>query len=123
MNSILEPLKKYGETVKEKYKTSIANEHTFRTALENLLNEIKPKEIKIEQETKKQEFELGTPDFRIFKQIDSKEKLTYPNLIGYIECKKPTEDLDKIINTAQIKKYLEVSPNIILTNYNRFILK
>jgi hypothetical protein len=122
MNSILEPLKKYGETVKEKYKTSIANEHTFRTALENLLNEIKPKEIKIEQETKKQEFELGTPDFRIFKQIDSKEKLTYPNLIGYIECKKPTEDLDKIINTAQIKKYLEVSPNIILTNYNRFIL-
>ena len=122
MNNILYALEEYGKILKEKYKTSIASEHTLRTPLENLLNAIKDKEIKIEHEAIKQEFEIGTPDFKIFKQIDSAEKLTYPNLIGYIECKKLNEDLDKILKTSQIKKYLEVSPNIILTNYNRFIL-
>jgi hypothetical protein len=122
MNNILHALEEYGKIIKEKYKTSIASEHTLRTPLENLLNAIKDKEIKIEHEAIKQDFEIGTPDFKIFKQIDSAEKLTYPNLIGYIECKKLNEDLDKILKTSQIKKYLEVSPNIILTNYNRFIL-
>ena len=122
MNNILKALEEYGQIIKEKYQSSIATEHTLRTPFENLLNAIKPKEIKIVQEAQKEEHENGTPDFKIFKQIDSSEKLTYPNLVGYIECKKLNEDLDKIIKTPQIKKYLEVSPNILLTDYNRFIL-
>jgi len=121
-NILKESLEKYIEIIKEKYSTSISSEHTLRTPLENLLNETKPKEIKVEHEAKKEEYENGTPDFKIFKQIDSTEKLTYPNLIGYIECKKLNEDLDKILKSEQIKKYLEVSPNIVLTDYNRFIL-
>ncbi len=118
----LEALEEYGQIIKDKYQSSIATEHTLRTPLENLLNAIKPKEIKVVHEAQKEEYENGTPDFKIFKQIDSSEKLTYPNLVGYIECKKLNEDLDKIIKTPQIKKYLEVSPNILLTDYNRFIL-
>jgi len=118
----LEALEEYGEIIKDKYQSSIATEHTLRTPFENLLNSIKPKEIKVVHEAIKEEYENGTPDFKIFKQIDSSEKLTYPNLIGYIECKKLNEDLDKIIKTPQIKKYLEVSPNILVTDYNRFIL-
>ena len=118
----LEALEDYRQIIKDKYQSSIATEHTLRTPLENLLNAIKPKEIKVVHEAQKEEYENGTPDFKIFKQIDSSEKLTYPNLVGYIECKKLNEDLDKIIKTPQIKKYLEVSPNILLTDYNRFIL-
>jgi len=120
--TVLEALEEYGKTIKENFKSSIATEHTLRTPFENLLNAIKPKEIKIVHEAIKEEFENGTPDFKIFKQIDSAEKLTYPNLVGYIECKKLNENLDKIIKTPQIKKYLEVSPNILVTDYNRFIL-
>jgi predicted helicase len=120
--TVLEALEEYGKIIKDNYKSSIATEHTLRTPFENLLNAIKPKEIKVVHEAVKEEFESGTPDFKIFKQIDSAEKLTYPNLIGYIECKKLNEDLDKIIKTPQIKKYLEVSPNILVTDYNRFIL-
>ena len=122
MDSISEALETYLHVIKEKYQTSIASEHTLRTPLENLLNATRPKEIKIHHEAKKEDYESGTPDFKVFKQIDSTEKLTYPNLIGYIECKKLNEDLDKILKSEQIKKYLEVSPNIILTDYNRFIL-
>ena len=121
-SDILTALEEYGKIIKEKFQTSIASEHTLRTPLENLLNAIKPKEIKVEHEAVRQSFENGTPDFKIFKQIDSEEKLTYPNLIGYIECKKLNEDLDRILKTPQIRKYLEVSPNIIVTDYNRFIL-
>ena len=47
MNNILYALEEYGKILKEKYKTSIASEHTLRTPLENLLNAIKDKEIKI----------------------------------------------------------------------------
>lgn len=118
----LEALQKYGDIIKRDYQSSIATEHTLRTPFENLLNATKPKEIKVVHEAIKEEYENGTPDFKIFKQIDDTEKLTYPNLTGYIECKKLNEDLDKIIKTPQIKKYLEVSPNILVTDYNRFIL-
>jgi len=114
-------LEKYYQNIKEKYKTAIINEHTLRTDLENLLNSFKVDNIKILQEAKKEEYEQGTPDFKVFKRIDPKESLSYNLLIGYIETKKLNENLDRIRKSKQIKKYLEVSPNIILTDYNRFI--
>jgi len=116
-----EALELYYKNIKEKFQTAIANEHTLRTDLENLLNTFKPDDIKILQEAKKEEYEEGTPDFKVFRRIDPKEQLTYNLLIGYIETKKLNENLNKIRETNQIKKYLEVSPNIILTDYNRFI--
>ena len=117
----MEAIKNYYKNIKEKQKTKRANEHTLRTDLENLLNSYKPNDIKILQEAKKEDYEQGTPDFKVFRRIDPKDNLSYNLLIGYIETKKLNEDLDKIRKTQQIKKYLEVSPNIILTDYNRFI--
>jgi hypothetical protein len=111
----------YCQKIKEKLKTKIANEQSFRTDLENLLNSFKPENTKILQEAKKEDYESGTPDFKVFKRIDPKEQLSYNLLIGYIETKKPNENLDEIRKTKQIKKYLAVSPNIILTDFNRFI--
>lgn len=110
------------------------NEHTFRTPFENFLNNIKDlqdfkqeikenKTIKIIQEPKTQKGEGSIrPDFKVFKQVDSKDKLSYNALQGFIECKKLNADLNKYIQSEQIKKYLETTPNILLTNYNRFIL-
>ena len=121
IDNLQQALEKYHENIKDKFETAIANEHTLRTDLENLLNAFKPNEIKIFQEAKKEEYEQGTPDFKVFKRIDPKESLSYNLLIGYIETKKLNENLDKIRKSEQIKKYIEVSPNIILTDYNRFI--
>ena len=111
----------YCQKIKEKFKTKIANEQSFRTDLENLLNSLKPENTKILQEAKREDYESGTPDFKVFKRIDQEEQLSYNLLIGYIETKKPNENLDEIRKTKQIKKYLAVSPNIILTDFNRFI--
>lgn len=121
INNLQQALEKYYENIKDKFKTAIANEHTLRTDLENLLNAFKEDDIKILQEAKKEEYEQGTPDFKVFKRIDPKESLSYNLLIGYIETKKLNENLDKVRKSEQIKKYLEVSPNIILTDYNRFL--
>ena len=121
MSSLKQALEQYYINIKSKYASAIANEHTLRTDLENLINAFKPDSVKIFQEAKKEEYEHGTPDFKVFMRIDPKENLSYNLLIGYIETKKLNENLDKIRKTEQIKKYLEVSPNIILTDYNRFI--
>lgn len=118
----LSALQDYQEKIKEKHDEAIAGEITLRSDLENLLNRLKPKPVKIRQETKKQDYENGNPDFRIYRHIDPEEDLSYNTLIGYIETKKLDEKLDNILKSEQIRKYLEVSPNIILTDYNRFML-
>lgn len=46
----------------------------------------------------------------------------YEALQGFIECKPYKEDLDILIKGKQISKYLAVCPNILLSDYNRFIL-
>ncbi|MFH1703247.1 MAG: type ISP restriction/modification enzyme, partial [Nitrospirota bacterium] len=59
--------------------------------------------------------EAGNPDFRIW---DGKQHIT-----GYIEAKDPTIDnLDRIEDTKQLKRYLHTFPNLILTNFLEFRL-
>ncbi|MCX8028205.1 MAG: N-6 DNA methylase, partial [Thermodesulfovibrionales bacterium] len=59
--------------------------------------------------------EAGNPDFRIW---DGNQHIT-----GYIEAKDPSvEDLDKIEDTEQLKRYLHTFPNLILTNFLEFRL-
>lgn len=59
--------------------------------------------------------EAGNPDFRIW---DGKQ-----SIIGYIEAKNPLEDnLGRIEETGQLKRYLETFPNLILTNFFEFRL-
>ncbi|MHA1795390.1 MAG: N-6 DNA methylase, partial [Promethearchaeota archaeon] len=101
------------KTYFEYIKSHQGTEMTFRTALENLLNAMKPTErINIIHEPHR-EVGFGAPDFRV-RLGDA--------LIGYIETKKLGENLDEIRKSEQIKRYLSLCPNIVITNYSEFIL-
>ena len=93
-----------------------ASETSLRTAFENYINEFieeaKLPTFKVLHEGKRIG-NFGVPDFRI----------SFNNsMIGYIETKKTDENFDKILKSEQIKKYKELSNNLIITNYFDFIL-
>lgn len=119
MSENLEHLQTYHKELLKLYQTGVTKELSFRTPLENLFNALKPENYTIIQETKAKE-SGAKPDFDIYKRVDKKDELSYNALIGFIECKDIDKDLD--IESKQIQRYLEISPNIILTNYRRFIL-
>jgi predicted helicase len=58
--------------------------------------------------------EAGNPDFRIW---DGKQ-----HIVGYIEAKKPGENLDDIEESEQLKRYRSTFPNLILTDFYEFRL-
>ncbi|EMH05984.1 N-6 DNA methylase, partial [Helicobacter pylori] len=104
-------LKKYLEGIKDI--TPKENEHAHRHSLYNLLDSLKDnfnKEFKIEHEPKR---ERGSqPDFRI----------SYQGLnIGYIENKRVGTNLNQLLKSDQILKYLELNPNLMLTDYLNFV--
>ena len=106
--------------MKKLFETSIrgdAREESYYYTLENLLNTFADstgrKNNKITTLPKKTE--AGNPDFRVW---DGKQKI-----VGYIEAKSPeTEDLDRIEESDQLKRYLNTFPNLILTNFFKFRL-
>ncbi|GAA7965909.1 DNA methyltransferase [Helicobacter pylori] len=104
-------LKEYLESIKDL--TTEKNELTHRLSLHNLLNRLKDhfnKEFKIEHEPKKEQG--SQPDFRVsFQGLN----------IGYIENKKAGEDLSQLLKSDQIRKYLELNPNLMLTDYLNFM--
>ncbi len=104
-------LKEYLEGIKNI--TPESNELTHRGSLENLLKDLKNNfntEFEIEHEPKR---ERGSqPDFRI----------SYQGLnIGYIENKKVGTDLSQLLKSDQVLKYLELNPNLMLTDYLNFM--
>ncbi|MGL2690002.1 type ISP restriction/modification enzyme [Helicobacter pylori] len=105
-------LKEYLESIKDL--TPEKNELTHRAFLENLLISLKDnfnKEFKIEHEPKKDK-QGGQPDFRI----------SYQGLnIGYIENKRVGTNLSQLLKKDQIRKYLELNPNLMLTDYLNFV--
>uniref|UniRef100_UPI0034678D38 N-6 DNA methylase n=1 Tax=Helicobacter pylori TaxID=210 RepID=UPI0034678D38 len=108
-------LKEYLESIKDL--TPEKNELTHRLFLHNLLDKLKNhfnKEFKIEHEPKRDK-QGGQPDFRV----------SYQGLnIGYIENKRAGTDLRKIVESEksdQILKYLELNPNLMLTDYLKFM--
>ncbi|PUD77777.1 N-6 DNA methylase, partial [Helicobacter pylori] len=107
-------LKEYLESIKDL--TPEKNELMHRLFLHNLLDKLKNhfnKEFKIEHEPERKQG--SQPDFRI-----SYQGLT----IGYIENKRVGTDLRKIVESEkskQILKYLELNPNLMLTDYLNFM--
>ncbi|WP_164501930.1 type ISP restriction/modification enzyme [Helicobacter pylori] len=105
-------LKEYLESIKDL--TPESNELTHRPSLYNLLDSLKDnfnKEFKIEHEPKKDK-QGGQPDFRI----------SYQGLnIGYIENKRVGTNLRQLLKSVQILKYLELNPNLMLTDYLNFV--
>ncbi|GAA9341247.1 DNA methyltransferase [Helicobacter pylori] len=104
-------LKEYLESIKDL--TPEKNELAHRSFLQNLLNRLKDhfnKEFKIEHEPKREQG--SQPDFRVsFQGLN----------IGYIENKKAGEDLSQLLKSDQIRKYLELNPNLMLTDYLNFM--
>ncbi|GAA9402603.1 DNA methyltransferase [Helicobacter pylori] len=104
-------LKEYLESIKDL--TTEKNELTHRPSLHNLLNRLKDdfnKEFKIEHEPKKEQG--SQPDFRVsFQGLN----------IGYIENKRVGFNLSQLLKSDQIRKYLELNPNLMLTDYLNFM--
>ncbi|WP_407045788.1 type ISP restriction/modification enzyme [Helicobacter pylori] len=104
-------LKEYLESIKDL--TPEKNELTHRSFLQNLLNRLKDhfnKEFKIEHEPERKQG--SQPDFRIsFQGLN----------IGYIENKRAGENLNQLLKSDQILKYLELNPNLMLTDYLNFM--
>ncbi|WP_240444110.1 N-6 DNA methylase [Helicobacter pylori] len=105
-------LKEYLEGIKDL--TPESNELTHRPSLYNLLKGLKEnfnKEFKIEHEPNRDK-QGGQPDFRV----------SYQGLnIGYIENKRVGTNLNQLLKSDQILKYLELNPNLMLTDYLNFV--
>ena len=110
----MQATKNYIEALKNIH-FSQASETSLRTAFENYMNEFiaeaKLPIFKVLHEGKRIG-NFGVPDFRISFN---------DSMLGYIEAKKTEENLDKILKSEQIKKYRELSENLIVTNYLEFV--
>ncbi len=104
-------LKEYLEGIKDI--TPESNELTHRPSLYNLLKNLKDdfnKEFKIEHEPERKQG--SQPDFRVsFQGLN----------IGYIENKRVGTNLSQLLKSDQILKYLELNPNLMLTDYLNFM--
>ena len=110
----MQAIREYIDRLK-KIDFSEASEVSLRTIFENFINdfvnETKLPEFNILHEGKRIE-NFGVPDFRV--SINN-------SMLGYIETKKVDENLDKILKSEQIKKYRELSNNLLITNYLEFV--
>src|SRR3972149_6211489 len=85
----------------------------LKELLEEYSNSTDKKKIHVTVLPKKTE--AGNPDFRVW---DGKQHIT-----GYIEAKDPTVDnLDRIEDTGQLKRYRHTFPNLMLTNFLEYRL-
>ncbi|MGB0086591.1 MAG: N-6 DNA methylase, partial [Rhodomicrobiaceae bacterium] len=89
-------------------------EHTGRLALGGLLNAAANQYTPAAnvQHEPKRHADKGAPDFKISKG---------GMILGYVENKPIGENLDKVLKSNQIKRYRELSDNILLTDYLHFI--
>jgi hypothetical protein len=102
------PFETYLARIEIDYRRGNATEHTYRPALEELIETLfhgvdainDPKHIN-----------CGAPDFIV-------ERRKVP--LGFIEAKDIGEDLDKTEKSDQLKRYRSALHNLILTDYLEF---
>ena len=87
-----------------------ATEHTHRAALQQLIESTLPA-LQATNEPRAQQRE-NKPDY-VVRQAGA--------MIGFIEAKDIGIDLKATLKTAQLKRYIEALPNLILTNYLDFV--
>ena len=96
------------------YKRTEATEPSGYPALKNLLKDcagkVKKNLIAISQPRQK---DRKAPDFVI------KDGSLF---VGYVEVKKPSDKLEDVLASKQIKGYLELSENLLVTNYESWAL-
>lgn len=86
-------------------------EHTGRGALETLLGVFAPKGVRVQHEPKREK-DKGAPDFKISKP---------GAILGYVEVKEVGTNLDRVLKSDQIRRYRELSDNILVTDYLQWI--
>ena len=98
----------YLKQLNQHYAAGIATEHTYRPALQSLLESMLPG-IEVTNEPK--QIECGAPDY----------VLTRDNIpLGYIEAKDLDKNLDDKAHAEQLQRYTESLGNLIFTNYLEF---
>jgi len=109
-------LKPYLKKIYEIANRGDAREESYYSTLESLLKKytewVGERNISITTLPKKTE--AGNPDFRIWDGTQ--------HIVGYIEAKDLTADLDRIERSEQLKRYRHTFPNLILTSFFEFRL-
>ena len=103
------PIHDYIQSLEKELAAGNTTEHSHRPALKTLFQSLnsaitatnEPQHITA----------VGAPDFRIIKN-----KLP----IGYVECKDIGKNLDEVLETEQLKRYLKSFHNLLLTDYLEF---
>ncbi|MBL8687277.1 MAG: N-6 DNA methylase, partial [Alphaproteobacteria bacterium] len=100
-------LNNYLATLQDTFsKAKDATELTYRLTLETLLKQV-GKAHNITHEPKRHKDGLGAPDFMI-KQSGM--------IVGYVEAKDVGVNLDHVLKSDQIKKYQQLTSNLLITN-------
>ncbi|MDM8558971.1 type ISP restriction/modification enzyme [Candidatus Parabeggiatoa sp. HSG14] len=105
------PISQYLDQIQTLLNTGVAREHAHRAALQNLLISLQST-INVINEPRR--IECGSPDLVI---LDSQAD-NVP--LGYIEAKDIGVSLNKALKNEQLKRYLDFSDNLILTDYLEF---
>ena len=100
----------YLKQLDQHYQAGNATEHTYRAALQSLLEATLP-DIAVTNEPK--QIECGAPDYVLTRNAIP---------LGYIEAKDPDKDLNDKAHAAQLRRYTESLGNLIFTNYLEFRL-
>jgi len=108
-------LKHYFQDIFKTYKTGDSTEPSFYPDLKKLLESfLKSKGIDPNITIQPRKTEVGIPDFTVRRD---------KHLVGYVEAKNlDIDDLEKVEDSEQIKRYKKRLPNFILTNYCDFWL-
>ena len=99
----------YCSEVKKIHASGIATEHSYRLALQELVENLAGGDVHVINEPAR--VSCGAPDFII-------EENGIP--IGHIECKNIGTNLDRTENEEQLERYRGSLPNLILTDYLEF---
>ncbi|MBM3404539.1 MAG: DNA methyltransferase [Bacteroidetes bacterium] len=93
-----------------------AREESYYSTLSGLLDDFAQSIGKSDTQitTLPKKTDAGNPDFRVWDGTQ--------NIVGYIEAKKPGENLDSIEEKGQLKRYRSTFPNLILTDFFEFRL-
>ncbi len=107
----------YLKQLDQHYKAGNATEHTYRAALQSLLETTLPG-IAVTNEPK--QIECGAPDYVLTRNATPLGYNATP--LGYIEAKDLDKNLDDKAHAAQLRRYTESLSNLIFTNYLEFRL-
>ncbi|MCX6251440.1 MAG: N-6 DNA methylase [Bacteroidetes bacterium] len=109
-------IKKYLEQINKTTLQGDAREESYYPHFSNFLSAfaLDTGKTKTQITTLPKKTDAGNPDFRVW---DGKQ-----SIVGYVEAKKPGENLDVIQESEQLKRYRKTFPNLILTDFYEFRL-